>query len=261
MSGSRRRRLGIYGLEAKYEFLKQFRLPATIIFGFGFPVAFYVIFGLMFGRQSAGGDVSSGAYYIATYGAFGVISSALYGIGVGMATERSQGWMLLKRASPMPFDAYIVAKVTVACLSAALIVALLAVCGAALLGMRLSPLTCVRLFVIMIAGALPFCTLGLAIGCWAGPNSAVAIVNLINMPMALLSGLWIPFDVPVLPAFVHTIAAFLPAYHYSQLALGVLGAGFGESALGHVLALVGFAILCTALAYAGYRRDEGKTYG
>jgi hypothetical protein len=47
------RRLAVYALETKYEFLKQFRLPVAILFNFGFPVMFYTVFGLIFGRQTS----------------------------------------------------------------------------------------------------------------------------------------------------------------------------------------------------------------
>jgi ABC-2 type transport system permease protein len=255
------RRLAVYALETKYEFLKQFRLPVAILFNFGFPVMFYTVFGLIFGRQTSSGGASYAAYYIATYGAFGVISSALFGIGVGMAMERGQGWMLLKRASPMPVEAYVIAKLAVSVLAAALIVILLTTCGVVLLGLRVDPLVWARLFAAMVIGALPFSALGLAIGCWAGPNSAVAISNLINIPMALVSGLWIPLNLPFMPAFVRQIAVFSPAYHYSQLALATVGEALDGSAVGHALVLLGFATLCVVLAYVGYRRDEGKTYG
>jgi ABC-2 type transport system permease protein len=255
------RRLTVYARETKYEFLKQFRLPAAIVFNFGFPVMFYAVFGLIFGRQAASDGASFATYYIATYGAFGVISTALYGIGVGMAMERGQGWMLLKRASPMPVEAYVIAKLAVSLLAAGLIVILLTTCGIALLGLRPDPVVLARLFATMVIGALPFAALGLAIGCWAGPNSAVALVNLINIPMAIVSGLWIPLNLPFIPAFVRTTAEFFPAYHYSQLALATIGANLPGSAIGHWLVLLGFGTVCVVLAYAGYCRDEGKTYG
>jgi ABC-2 type transport system permease protein len=224
----------------------------------GFPLMFYTVFGLLFGRGDAGG-ASFALFYIATYGAFGIVTAALYGFGVGVATERGQGWMLLKRASPMPYAAYFLGKLAMSLVSAAAIVVLLTASGVLLLGVRVSPVAWSEMAALLVLGVTPFCALGLAIGYWVGPNSAVAVVNLIAMPMAMLSGLWIPFS--VLPAFVHDIARFLPGYHYSQLALATIGQSQPGSIAGHVLMLVGFTMLCLALAYAGYRRDEDKTYG
>ena len=74
-----------------------------------FPAMFYLLFGVLFGGRSLGG-ASLTTYLLATYGAFGVIGAALFGFGVGVAIERGQGWMMLKRASPMPPMAFFVAK-------------------------------------------------------------------------------------------------------------------------------------------------------
>jgi hypothetical protein len=103
----------IYALETKYEFLKLVRIPAFAIPSISFPVMFYLLFGLAFGSRRGVGGVSMATYLIATYGAFGVIGASLFGFGAGVAIERGQGWMLLKRATPMPVGAYFFAKLVV----------------------------------------------------------------------------------------------------------------------------------------------------
>ena len=89
---------------------------------------FYLLFGVMFGRGTVGG-VSMATYLIATYGAFGVIGAALFGFGVGVAIERGQGWMLLKRASPMPPMAFFAAKLAMCTIFAAAVFFVLAALG------------------------------------------------------------------------------------------------------------------------------------
>ena len=64
--------------------------------------------------------------------------------------------------------------------------------------------------------------MGLAIGSFAGPNSAPATVNMIYLPMAFCAGLWIPFE--FLPGALKQVAPFLPAYHLSQIALSIMHA-------------------------------------
>src|SRR5688500_3022950 len=91
----------VYALEAKYELLKVARMPGFAIPSIAFPVMFYSLFGLVFGGRGLGG-INMATYLVATYGAFGVIGAALFGFGVGVAVERGQGWLVLKRASPMP---------------------------------------------------------------------------------------------------------------------------------------------------------------
>lgn len=254
----KRNLLRIYLLEAKHEFLKAWRLPVYSIFTLAFPLMFYLIFGLTFGGQSAGSVVVA-TYMLATYGAFGVIGAALFGFGVGVATERGQGWMRLKRASPMPPAAYFVAKIVMALIFGALVVLGLFTLGFLLFGVRLPPLDWLSLLGTLLVGVLPFCAMGVALGYISGPNSAPAVVNIIYLPMVFASGLWIPIE--QLPGFMQSIAPFLPPYHYAQLALSTIGADRGGSAWLHVAALVGFTVLFLAIAVWAYKRDEGKTYG
>lgn len=248
-----------YALEAKYEFYKHVRMPAYAIPSIAFPVMFYLLFGVMFGGGRPAGGTTVATYMLATYGAFGVIGAALFGFGVGVAVERGQGWMLLKRATPMPPFAYFTAKVGMAVLFGAIIIALLTAVGTAFGGVRIPLPQWLALAGTLVLGAVPFCAMGLALGYFAGPNSAVAIVNLVFMPMAFASGLWIPFE--MLPPVVKSMSPFLPPYHLAQLALGTIGAGVGAPAWTHVVTLAGFTALGLGFAWIGYRRDEDKTWG
>ena len=250
--------LRTYALEARYEFLKLVRMPGYAIPPILFPAMFYLLFGVLFGGRSIGGT-SLTTYLIATYGTFGVIGAALFGFGVSVAIERGQGWMLLKRASPMPPMAFFAAKLFMCAMFALVIFAVLAAIGISFGGVRLPLLTWLRLGATLVLGAVPFCAIGLGLGYLLGPNSAVPVVNLLYLPMSFLSGLWIPYE--ALPPTVKTIAPFLPAYHLAQLALGAIGLGAGHAASGHVVALAGFACLGLAFALFGYRRDEDRTWG
>ena len=250
--------LRCYVLEAKYEFLKVARMPAYAIPSITFPLLFYVLFGLAFGAGGAGG-VTMATYLIATYGAFGVIGASLFGFGVGVAVERGQGWMVLKRATPMPPLAYFLAKLVTCMLFACVIALLLSFLGVMFGGVRLPALVWTRLFLTLIVGAVPFCALGLAIGSFAGPNSAPPLVNLLYLSMSFASGLWIPIQ--MLPPFIRTFSHALPPYHLGQLALETIGAGQGEPVWVHIVVLAGFTVLGLGLAWVGYRRDEGKTWG
>jgi ABC-2 type transport system permease protein len=197
---------------------------------------------------------------MATYGTFGVIGAALFGFGVSVAVERGQGWMRLKRVSPMPPEAYFVAKVGMSTTVSALIIGALFILGATLGGVRMPATQWISLGLVLIFGALPFSAMGLAFGYLAGPNCAPALLNLIYLPMAFASGLWIPIH--QLPAFVQAIAPSLPPYHFAQLALGTIGAAeSGSQAALHVIVLLGFTALFLTVAVWGFRRDEGRTYG
>lgn len=250
--------LRILAMETRTEFLKLFRLPGFVIPSLALPVLFYVFFGLAMANGRGAGGVRITTYMIATYGTFGVVGAALFGLGVGVATERGQGWLLVKRASPMPPFAYFAAKVAMAMVFASLVSLLLFTVGATAGHVRLPIGAWATLFVSLVLGAVPFCALGCAIGAVAGPNSAPATVNLLYLPMAFASGLWLPYE--FLPPFVRAIAPALPPFHLARLALHAIGAD-ATPPLGHVAALAAFSVVFLAIAIAAFRRDEGKAYG
>ena len=247
-----------YLLEIQYEFLKALRLPAYSLPTILFPIVFYLFFGVMFGMRSTG-NVNMATYLIATYGAFGVIGASLFGFGVSVAVERGQGWLEVKRTTPMPMAAYFVSKLAMAIIFSAIIIVLMFVVGITIGGVELSIGKLLSLFSVLVAGSITFCALGLAIGFLAGPNSAAPIVNLIYLPLGFLSGLWIP--IMFLPQRLQDLALWLPPYHFSQLALRVISASQGEPLTLHIGAMIVATLLFLAIAWIGYRRDEGKLYG
>lgn len=253
------RKARIYYLESKYEFLKLVRLRAYVVYTLMFPLMFYVFFGLLMGRKAPPGEMSLSKYLLATYGAFGVIGVALFGFGVGVAVERGLGWLQVKRASPMPPAAHFVARLVVCILFSAVQITALFAMGVLFGGVRMPASQWALLALTLLAGTVPFCALGLAIGNLAKPNSAPALVNVLYLPMSFCSGLWIPLQ--FLPDFLRESARTLPPYHLSQLALRIIHAPSEGPVLAHWAALGGFAVLFAAIAWLGYRREQEKMYG
>ena len=249
----------VYFLEARMELLKLARMRAYTVFTILFPLMFYCFFGLAMGHQGPRGFMPMAQYLLATYGAFAVMGATLYAFGVGVAVERGMGWLEVKRASPMPPAAYFVAKGVVSMAFGALVIALLFALGAVFGGVRMPFDQWLRLGGALVAGAIPFGALGLAIGCFVGPNSAAPTVNMIYLPMAFCAGLWIPLQ--FLPGVLQQIAPFLPAYHLGQIALAILHAP-GAGAVGqHTEALVAFTMVFLGVAWLGNSREREKMYG
>lgn len=211
--------LRIYLLESAYELLRMLRTPMFAIPSLAFPLVFYVLFALVIPGQWSGYEKA--LYMLATYATFGVIGPALFGFGVGLAIERQQGWLELKRVSPMPIGAYFFAKIALSLVFALAIVLLLSAAAVLFGGVRVPLDTWLLLVGTLLAGTLPFCALGLWIGTLVKGEAAVAVVNLVYLPMAVLSGLWMPLM--VFPSVLQKLAVVWPAWHLSQLALGVIG--------------------------------------
>ena len=246
---------GIYVAETKYELLKVMRMPAYVIPTLTFPLLFYAMFGLVFGHQNIG-TVSLSTYLLATYGAFGVIGASLFGFAVGVSTERGLGWLQVKRASPMPPAAYLFAKTVVSLVFSAIVLIALIILGIAFGDVRISALSMLKLVGTLVAGALPFAALGLAIGCYSAPNAAPAFANVVFLPMAFCSGLWLPLT--ILPRVFQVVAPALPPYHLAQLALRLVGAPSTGGPAQHASALGAFTIVFLLLARRGFAREDVK---
>jgi len=253
------RLLRIYRIETKCEVLKLVRTPVYVFTTLLFPLIFYVFFGLAMGRSTSAGAFPIARYLLATYGTFGVVAASLYGFGIGLAVERGMGWLEIKQASPAPPVAHLAAKTTACLLLSAGVIVLLFALGAIAGGVRIPAAQWLLLAGSLTLGAAPFCAMGLAIGYFAGPKSAPAIVNLIYMPMAFCSGLWIPID--FLPRALQQGAVALPTYHLAQIGLAILNGPVRGAVAGHVGALVGFTLLFVGIAWLGHRREQERIYG
>ncbi len=251
---SRTSTLGIYARETKYEFLKLFRTRTFSLSILGFPLMFYVLFGLS-NRGNTIDTMDAAKYMLAGYCCFGMVGAALFGIGVGLASERGQGWLELKRSSPMPVLAYLVAKCVTAQAFGILIVCILTAISIAFGGVHLTSTEFLRMLLMTIAGTVPFAAMGLLIALLVPANAASGIVNLIYLPMSFMSGLWIPLK--YLPKFLRPIAPYLPSYHLSQLMLGVFGYQVrSTSMLTHWTGLAGFTFLMLGISWAVFHRAE-----
>jgi ABC-2 type transport system permease protein len=249
----------IYLKEAKYEFFKNLRLRVYTASVLSFPIMFYVLFGLVLNSNEHIGATSVPTYLIATYGTFGVMGASLFGTAAGLASDRGLGWLQVKRASPMPPFAYFTAKIITSMIFSTVIVLALFLLGFFFGGVRMPVAEFARLLATLVVGSLPFSAMGLALGYFAGPNSAPAMINLIYLPMSFCSGLWVPFM--FLPKVVQKIALAMPPYHLSQLALRVVGAGSQQSNAAHWEALLAFIMICLGVARIGFQRDQEKMYG
>jgi len=245
----------LYVKEAKYEFLKLMRTKAFSLSVIGFPVMFYLLFGVSNGHTAPGG-FNYAKYLLAGYSCFGLIGASLFGIGVGLAAERAHGWLELKQASPMPPPAYLFAKILTAIAFSLIITAILLTLGVTLAGVHISAGEVVRLLGITVAGAVPFATMGLFLALVVPANAAPGIVNLIYLPMSFASGLWMPIE--VLPHWLRAIAPFLPTYHFAQLALHVVGYAQPGSMLPHWEAMAGFTCILMGLSWVAFSRAQAR---
>jgi len=238
----------LYWLECKSELLKALRTPQFSAPTIAFPVVFYLIFGvILVGDEGAGRSL----YLLATFGMFGAIGPALFGFGVNVANERSNGWLDLKKISPMPIAAYIVAKLFMAAVFGIVVISLLTTIAVVFGGLEISLARWLLMTTTQLLCAVPFGLLGMAIGFRASPEAAPAIVNILFMLMSVFGGLWLP--ITMFPSVIQQFAWILPTFHSGQLAIASIGMTSIANILTHAALLVGFSAIMALLAARNYR--------
>lgn len=245
---SSRRVLGAYLQEIRAECLRYLRYPGFVLPTLLFPAVFYLLFAVLLGHTQA---ADAARFLLGSYVTFGVMAPGLFGFGISLALERDNGLLTLKRAMPMPPLAYLLGKMVMAMLTALAIVVILQLLATTVAGVQLSASQVLRLTVVATFGTLPFCALGLLLGTLTKGNGAAAVINLVYLPMAVLSGLWFPLK--VLPPMLRDLAVIWPSHHLNMLAQGALDFEVG-SAWSHALWLLAFTLIITAVAGWRLRR-------
>ena len=236
--------------ETQYELTRLLRSRAYSLSVIGFPVMFYLIFGM------ANRGKPAALYLVAGYTCMGVVSACLFGIGLVLALERAQGWLDLKRASPMPRLAYIGAKVASSAAFALIIATLLILLGATLGGITVTATQAASLAGLAIAGSIPFAAMGFFLAYLVPANAGPGIINLIYLPLSFASGFWMP--VSMLPHWLQVLAPALPSYHLAQIALVCVGLAPANGMALHWAVLGGFTLLMLAAAWITFVRSEEK---
>ncbi len=114
------------------------------------------------------------------------------------------------------------------------------------------------LAVALVLGAVPFALLGVAFGYWLPPRAALPAANLLFLVLAIVGSLWArpPDD---LPREADIASQLVPTRSWVEV-LDSIATGDHRLPLHHVAALVAWSLLFLALAWWGYRRDEGERF-
>ncbi|MEO9133246.1 MAG: ABC transporter permease [Sphingomonas sp.] len=248
-------RLGVYWQETKYELIKLVREPMYPSSVIGFPIIFFLLFGLSNGHVMLHGQPFT-RYLVASYSCFGSIGASLLAIGGNIAYERGHGWLELKRAFPMPPAAFLVSKLASSLVFCVAVTVILLIVAAAVAHVAVTPAQALSLIGANLAGGLVFASLGVLLGLWLAPATAPGMLYMIYLPLSLCGGLWMPID--LLPNWLQAIAPLLPSYYCAQLAYAALDYPTAVPMPQLWLMLLLYAGVCAAVAGYLFRRQEAR---
>ncbi|MBL4597940.1 MAG: ABC transporter permease [Rhizobiaceae bacterium] len=241
--------MALYLTAVRLHMKSLIRLPAYWVPTLLFPVMFFAMFG-------AGSSGPAADYRMASFVVYGVISIAFYQFGVSIAQERESHWERYRRTLPGATGPRMASQL-ISALAFALTTASLVIITAFFLSTPTIGFTSIiALLVAALLVAVPFTFLGIALGYWTTAKSAVAIANLIYLPLAYAGSLWMPPD--RLPPAIAEISHFTPTRHAAEIVWAIVG---GRTVPNESIAwLIGFSLIFATLAYFGYQRDERQRY-
>jgi ABC-2 type transport system permease protein len=194
------------------ELRKLVRDPAFVLPSLGFPIAFFLLFGVMLPFAKTD---SARWIVMANYAGFAVLASSLFAASLPLARERETGVYALKRTTPLTSFQFLSAKLLAAALFATISASAVFVLACACYGFLPSLGTVLAFVLNCLLTGLACASLGLLIGSYFRVNAASVLVNLVFMPMAFLGGLAMPLQ--VMPKLVQQGAITLPSFHIGEL--------------------------------------------
>ncbi|MGC0416012.1 ABC transporter permease [Embleya sp. AB8] len=227
----------------------------TLFFTFAFPLAFLVVFGLLFGKQTY--DSHRMIDYLAPgVLCWAVANGALFGVAYTLAHWRNTEVLRLLRMTPTRVPTILGSRFLVA-LGVALVqvvfftgVAVLPIFGLHVAGEAILVLP------VVLFGVTAFFSLGLVVGTYTSSLEAVAAMgNFIMLPMIFTSGTFYPIDGS--PQWLQLFSRLLPLRYMTDGVAGVLSGNRGPGSI--VLpcaALAVFTAVCCVFATKLFRWSD-----
>lgn len=247
-------------LHARAYGLEMWRQPAYWIPSLGFPLFFFVLFGLntaelLYEQSGLGSE-----YVVTPFLLFATLNVTLMSLAGGVATDRASAWERALRLLPVSGVTRFLGRLAFVLLFSLLSwVPVLVV--AALTTHSQLPIALWPVWVLTIAvGAIPFGMLGILLGYLLPGQAAAPVANILFMVLSFVGGLFMPAE--QLPAFMGKLAPYLPTNEYLHLVLAAIGRSDRVTAPDWTIALLPvWGVLFAFLAHRAFRRDEGERFG
>jgi ABC-2 type transport system permease protein len=235
----------------RFEITRTLRNARFLIMLIVFPLALYLIYGTQKGTAQ---NLTIGTLVLVSMAVYSGMGSAMFATGPQLARERQSGWMRQLRVSPISTPAWFGVKLAQAILMIIPGLAVLLIAAFALGHVHLSAARLGLLVGVLVAGAIPFCMLGMVIGrCSTGRRLDRQMITLIAL--AFLGGILLPWN--NLPGGAQMVGKALPSYHLAQLGWDSAG-GFALHA-SDAMVLAAWAAGLAAIAMLRWRQEATVT--
>lgn len=202
---------------ARTEIRRLSRNKRYTIFSLALPVVLYLVVAPSVKHATAYG-VAYAAYYMVAMASFGAFSGALTGNAQRIAQERKDGWVRQLRLTPLPANAYVIAKVIASMVTTVPAVVIVLALGRFVGGVYLAGWKWLAIGAAIWLGTMTFAALAVAIGYRFDPDTVQPIALFVYLVMSVLGGIWF-----ALTGFLGKIGQILPTYQIVRIGTDVIG--------------------------------------
>lgn len=186
-----------------------------------FTVALPVLLYLIFAKQNASAyGVSFKAFYMVGMASFGAFSGAFNNNTIRISQERKDGWIRQLRLTPLPANAYVIAKIIASMAVTVPSIVIVLLLGRFYGGIHMAAWKWVVIAVTIWLGTLIFAALAVAVGYKLDPDSVQPVAFVIYFLFVIFGGLWFP-----LSGALKKFGEFMPTYMVVRISTDVLSTG------------------------------------
>ncbi|MEI2701794.1 MAG: ABC transporter permease [Baekduia sp.] len=226
------------------------RNTTAAFFGFGLPLVFLALFGVIFSSDQEALDV-----LVPGIAGLSLMSNTFGALAMALPILRDQGVLKRVRGAALPARAYVGALVASATVNAMLQTAIIVIVGRLFFGVGW-PEHPFQLVLVVFAGVACLASIGIAYShVIPRADAASAYMNIVSLPVLFISGAF--FDTSNTPQFLRDIAQALPLAHIIDGFRGAMVSGKDLWDLGSGLWIVAlWTVAGVVLAVRGFRWES-----
>ncbi|MDN4525799.1 ABC transporter permease [Fictibacillus fluitans] len=241
----------IIAAQCKAEMTRMLRNKYFVFWSLFMPILFYYIFTRVVNTGTADQEAWQ-AHYLMSMTTFSVMGSSIMSLGIRLVQERTQGWTLYMRITPLSHTAYFFAKMASQTLIHLFSIIVIFLAGVLINDVSLSAGVWTMSALWILAASAPFLALGTLVGTMKRVDTASGVSNVVYMVLAVSGGMWMPVE--VFPDLMQRIVKWLPSYSFGNGAWEIAAGNL--PGISSILILIGYSILFMMFSNYIRRKQE-----
>lgn len=248
--------------QVRYQLLTFARTPVAVFFTVLLPLIMLVLFNALFGNDeidTGAGTWRSSQFYVGGIVAFTIASATFTNLANVVPIRREEGVLKRWRGTPLPPWVYLTGTVVTCFVIALVSTVVMVVLGIVAYGVRLEAAKLPAMMLTFVVGAVSFAALGLAVaGLTRTAQSASAVANVIILPMAFISDVFIPLEDA--PNWLAVVGDVLPLKPFARSFQDTLNPNVDAPALdvGRLAVVVAWGLVGAVVAMRWFKWEPGR---